>query len=160
MNSDCQAVVLLCSMIGRADTEPVRPLSSKEWSDLERKIASSALDGPGSLLGSTTADLVRELEIEAAEAERIAALVGRAEQLDIELMRLTESGIAPLTRLDAAYPSRLRDSLKLVAPPVLFVAGARSLLNKGGIAVVGSRNIDERGHALSRCFVRQPPGTA
>ena len=136
-------------MIGRADTEPVRPLAPREWSDLERKIASSGLDGPGSLLGITTADLVRELEIEAGEAERIAALVGRVAQLDIELKRLAESGIAPLTRLDNAYPSRLRDSLKLVAPPVLFIAGARSLLDRGGIAVVGSRNIDKPGHAFA-----------
>jgi predicted Rossmann fold nucleotide-binding protein DprA/Smf involved in DNA uptake len=149
VDSDCQAVVLLCSMIGRADSEPVRPLAPKEWSDLEVKIASSGLDGPGSLLGLTTANLARELEIESGEAERIAALVGRADQLDIELKRLADSGIAPLTRLDAAYPSRLRGSLKLVAPPVLFLAGARSLLNKGGIAVVGSRNIDESGHAFA-----------
>jgi predicted Rossmann fold nucleotide-binding protein DprA/Smf involved in DNA uptake len=136
-------------MIGSADGEPVRPLTPREWSDLERKIGSSGLQRPGALLGLTTADLVLELEIESAEADRIRALVGRAEQLDIELNRLAERGIAVLTRLDPAYPSRLRDSLNHVAPPVLFTAGARSLLDKGGIAVIGSRNIDESGQEFA-----------
>ena len=149
MDSDCQVVVLLCSMVGPADAEPVRPLTPREWTDLEQKISSAGLEGPGALLGLATADLVRQLEIESAEADRIAALVGRAAQMNLELSRLAEKGITVLTRLDHSYPSRLRNSLKHVAPPVLFTAGEQRLLDKGGIAVVGSRNIDESGQAFA-----------
>jgi len=63
--------------------------------------------------------------------------------------RLSERGIDVLTRVDREYPSRLLNSLKHVAPPVLFVAGRRRLLDRGGIAAVGSRNIDESGQAFA-----------
>jgi predicted Rossmann fold nucleotide-binding protein DprA/Smf involved in DNA uptake len=38
------------------------------------------------------------------------------------------------------YPSRLKKHLKADAPPVLFGCGNRQLLDKGGIAMVGSRD--------------------
>jgi predicted Rossmann fold nucleotide-binding protein DprA/Smf involved in DNA uptake len=136
-------------MLGPADAEPVRPLTPREWTDLEQKISSAGLAGPAALLGLATFDLRRELEIESDEADRIAALVGRATQMNVELTRLAERGITVLTRLEHSYPSRLRNSLKHVAPPVLFTAGERSLLDKGGIAVVGSRNIDESGQSFA-----------
>ena len=150
MDSDSQAIVLLCSMIGRADDEPVRPLAPKEWSELERKIASSGIDGPDGLLGLSAADVARELDVELSLADRIAALLGRECQMEIELERLSERGIGVLTRIDREYPSRLLNSLKHVAPPVLFTAGRRGLLDRGGIAAVGSRNIDEGGQAFAR----------
>ena len=149
MHSDSQALVLLCSMIGRADDEPVRPLGPKELSDLERRITSSGIEGAGGLLGLSAADVARELEVDRSEADRIVALLGRGRQMELELQRLSERGIDVLTRIDREYPSRLLNSLKHVAPPVLFVAGRRRLLDLGGIAAVGSRNIDESGQAFA-----------
>ena len=150
MNSDSQALVLLCSMIGRTDDEPVRPLGPKEWTDLELKIGSSGIEGPGGLLGLSALDVARGLEIDLTEADRIVALLGRVSQMAIELERLGESGIDVLTRVDREYPSRLLNSLKHVAPPVLFTAGKRRLLDRGGIAAVGSRNIDESGQTFAK----------
>ena len=48
-----------------------------------------------------------------------------------------------MTRSDSDYPKRWKHRLKNDAPPVLFGAGNRDLLNRGGIAVVGSRDLDE-----------------
>lgn len=150
MDSDSQVVLLLCSMIGRADDEPIRPLGPKEWSELERKITTSGMGGPGGLLCLSAADLARELELELSEADRIAVLLGRESLIEIELERLSERGIGVLTRVDREYPSRLRNALKHVAPPVLFTAGRRGLLDRGGIAAVGSRNIDESGQSFAK----------
>jgi predicted Rossmann fold nucleotide-binding protein DprA/Smf involved in DNA uptake len=50
-----------------------------------------------------------------------------------------------VTLADDRYPDRLRDRLAADAPPVLFGAGDRELLHGGGIAVVGSRDVDEAG---------------
>ena len=44
-----------------------------------------------------------------------------------------------VTYLDDDYPTRLNEKLKFKAPPVLFGVGNKSLLNSGGMAVVGSR---------------------
>jgi predicted Rossmann fold nucleotide-binding protein DprA/Smf involved in DNA uptake len=70
--------------------------------------------------------------------------------MEIELERLSERGIGVLTRVDREYPSRLLNSLKHIAPPVLFTAGRRGLLDRGGIAAVGSRNIDESGQTFAK----------
>ena len=44
----------------------------------------------------------------------------------------------------------MRSRLKAQSPPLLFYAGPLELLGSGGIAVVGSRNVDEDGAAFAR----------
>jgi len=52
--------------------------------------------------------------------------------------------------MDELYPARLLETLKHQAPTVLFGAGDIRLLQRAGVAVVGSRNIDEAGAAFAR----------
>jgi predicted Rossmann fold nucleotide-binding protein DprA/Smf involved in DNA uptake len=66
-----------------------------------------------------------------------------------ELERLEELGIWVITRFDEAYPPRFTERLKSAAPLMLYGAGDARLLNRPGLAVVGSRNIDQRGFALT-----------
>ena len=47
-----------------------------------------------------------------------------------------------LTLADDSYPWRIRDRLAQDASPVLFVTGDRSILEAGGVAIVGSRDVD------------------
>ena len=68
----------------------------------------------------------------------------------LELEHLAASGIWCVTRLDDAYPARLRNTLKHQAPPVLFGAGEFEILQKPAIAIVGSRNLDESGESFAR----------
>jgi DNA processing protein len=48
-----------------------------------------------------------------------------------------------LSRADADYPRRLKDFLRENAPAVLYGCGDIGLLDRGGLAVVGSRNVDD-----------------
>ena len=48
------------------------------------------------------------------------------------------------------YPARYKSHLKDIAPPLLFGVGDRSLLCGGGLAIVGSRNVDEAGELFTR----------
>src|SRR5207244_529438 len=57
-------------------------------------------------------------------------------------------GAAP--RVDEHHQPHLRARLKHQAPTVLFGAGNIRLLQRAGVAVVGSRNIDEAGAAFAR----------
>ena len=50
------------------------------------------------------------------------------------------AGLWVMTRADQDYPSRLKRRLGTDSPAVLYGYGNRSLLNSGGLAVVGSRN--------------------
>jgi predicted Rossmann fold nucleotide-binding protein DprA/Smf involved in DNA uptake len=75
--------------------------------------------------------------------------MARGGQLSIELERLQALGIWVITRADEKYPAHLRERLKAQAPPVLFGAGPARLLTRKGVAVVGSRNVDEGGAAFA-----------
>jgi predicted Rossmann fold nucleotide-binding protein DprA/Smf involved in DNA uptake len=152
LSDDGKAVVMLCShlALNHDDGETVAaPFTPKEWNALAHKIQGSQLT-PRGLLGKPVVDLSKELEIPQDEAERIAGLLARGGGIALELEQLAASGIWCVTRVDDAYPVRIKSTLKHQAPPVLFGAGELSILDKPAIGIVGSRNIDEAGVAFAR----------
>jgi predicted Rossmann fold nucleotide-binding protein DprA/Smf involved in DNA uptake len=126
------------------------PFTLSEWNKLARQVHDSPLKQPAALQGRTAADLARELAIPPDGAERIAQLLERSGRLALELDGLFSRGMWAVTRADEQYPAKLRDTLKHQAPTVLFGAGSLPLLRRGGIAVIGSRNIDEAGTAFAQ----------
>ncbi len=149
LNDDNQAVLLLCSTVGASESSDARPLSAREWNEMSQKIGASTLGAAGALLGLGAAEIAAELEIPPADAERLHHLLEDSESVSIEVGRLASLGITAVTCVDDDYPPRLRESLKHMAPPVLFAAGKLALLNRGGVAVVGSRSVDERGKSFA-----------
>ncbi len=85
------------------------------------------------------------LKLSTMVADRLCQLLGRGGPLAIELERLSSLGIHVVTRADAHYPKRLKQVLGSKAPSVLFVAGDQGLLSREGLAVVGSRDVNEVG---------------
>jgi predicted Rossmann fold nucleotide-binding protein DprA/Smf involved in DNA uptake len=100
---------------------------------------------PAGLLSFSADKLRTRLEIPADYATRITQLVERTNDLHHELNRLSSLGIFPLTRADSDYPERYRLRLKDSAPAVVFYSGEKALLGQPGIAVVGSRHLDDAG---------------
>ena len=147
LSEDSAAVAMLCSQIGLGgnDEDEAAPLTLREWNALARKIQDSDVRQPGVLLGLSAQDVAKRLDLAAAEANRIVRLLARGGTLALELEHLAASGIWCVTRVDDAYPVRLRNSLKHQAPTVLFGAGDLAILQRPAIAIVGSRNLDERG---------------
>ena len=158
LSDDGQAILALCSNLAlpeEAADAPPEPLKLSEWNQLERQIQSSSLSHPQALRDLSADALGKELSLSAEEAQRIIGLLGRSGRLALELENLFSKGIWPLTRVDELYPAQLRDTLKHQAPTVLFGAGDIHLLRKAGIAVVGSRNIDEAGAAFAAAIGRK-----
>jgi predicted Rossmann fold nucleotide-binding protein DprA/Smf involved in DNA uptake len=146
LSEDGAVVAMLCSHLGLAAAESqVAPLALKEWNALARRIHDSDIKSPASLIGLSSEDLIRGLELAPAEAERIVQLLSRGGGLALELDHLAASGIWCVTRADESYPSRLRNTLKHQAPAVLFGAGALAILEQPTVAVVGSRDLDDSG---------------
>jgi DNA processing protein len=133
-----------------AAADGIAPFTLSEWNKLARQIHDSTLRQPAALQGRTAADLARELAIPPDDAERIVRLLDRSGRLALELEALFSRGLWAVTRADEQYPAKLRDTLKHQAPTVLFGAGSLQLLQRGGIAVIGSRNIDEAGTAFAQ----------
>jgi predicted Rossmann fold nucleotide-binding protein DprA/Smf involved in DNA uptake len=153
LGDDGQAMLLLCSSLALPPTAKemdLSPLKLSEWNQLERKIRESSLKNPAALHGRSADELSKSLALPIDEAERIARLLEFAGPLSLELQNLFESGLWAVTRADENYPTHLRDTLKHQAPTVLFGAGDIRLLQRTGVAVIGSRNIDEAGAAFAR----------
>lgn len=153
LSDDGQVLLALCSNIALPDgtaAEGLEPLKLSEWNQLARQIQASALKQPSALQGCSAEQLGKELNIAIEEAERIVRLLDCSGRLALELENLFAKGLWAITRVDEHYPARLRATLKHQAPTVLFGAGKIELLQRAGIGVVGSRNIDETGAAFAR----------
>ena len=150
LTADSKAVLLLCSTLAlaRSDATP-KALSRTEWNELARTIASSEIKRPAGLFGMPAERLQQALGIDGSLADRVAMLLNRGGQLSIELARLESLGIWVVTRADATYPRQLKEKLKGHAPPVLFGAGNAAHLHTRGVAIVGSRNVDDDGAAFA-----------
>ncbi|MDP9331967.1 MAG: DNA-processing protein DprA [Actinomycetota bacterium] len=121
-------------LVSRSVPSDERPLSAREfWSLIE------CVDDPSRLLGCDTAAL--EQSIGSKLAPRVAALLDRATALALELERLDNAGIATLSPFDDLYPTRWRDRLGASAPALVHTVGPARLLDRGGIAIVGSRDV-------------------
>lgn len=148
LTDDSFALFLLCSHLGLGDEPDAKPLSVREWNLLEQRLTGNSLN-VAKLPGSSAEQIKSDLQIDDDEAARLASLVDRASAMEQELERLAELGIWVLTRFDEDYPPRFTERLKGAAPVMLYGAGSARLLNHRGLAVVGSRNIDPRGFALT-----------
>jgi DNA processing protein len=149
MTADSQTMLLLCSHLGLPAGDELKPLTLREWNPLALKLQASSLKRPGALLDAGIGKIRAELDLDEDEAVRLRRLLDRGGSLAIELERLESLGIWVMTRVDAGYPERLRERLKNSAPTVVFGAGPPELVGKPGLAVVGSRNVDDIGSAAA-----------
>jgi predicted Rossmann fold nucleotide-binding protein DprA/Smf involved in DNA uptake len=76
------------------------------------------------------------------EVDRVEALLDRGGALGLALESWLSKGLWVIGRGDPDYPRLLKQKLRRGAPPLLFGAGARSGLDTGGVAIVGSRAAD------------------
>ena len=153
LSDDGQAVLALCSAFALpqgAGEQACEPFKLSEWNQLARQIQDSPFQTPAGLQGQASEGLAKGLSVPMDQAERIARLLDRAGRLALELEALFAKGMWAVTRVDEQYPLRLRKSLKHQAPTVLFGAGESRLAQRGGVAIIGSRNIDEAGVAFAQ----------
>ncbi|MFN8556646.1 MAG: DNA-processing protein DprA [Dehalococcoidia bacterium] len=149
---DSLAIIMLRSELAlpRGGHQRLRPLHAAEWGRVVAHLKQSGLKRPGVLLGKSSHEVQAALEIEPSLADHLAALLDRAGQLAIEIDRLAAQGIWISTRFEETYPTRLAQRLRGRTPAVLFGAGPWRVLNQEGVAVVGSRDLDEAGGAFAR----------
>ena len=101
-------------------------------------------------------DLLQHKNVELAaigsgiDQQRLNHLLGRGVQLGFSVEEWQRNGIWVISRSDQDYPVRYKKHLKDKAPPLLFGVGDRSLLKGGGVAIVGSRNVDSDGENFTR----------
>lgn len=148
-SADSQVILSLCSHLGLSSQSDVSPLSTREWNSVARRLYANTIQ-PEELLHIETSQLFDLLDQDEPLIKRITALLSRSGSLAIELERLESLGIEVLTRADTDYPVRYKQRLKENAPVLLYYSGERALLGQPGIAIVGSRNLDEIGQLAAQ----------
>ena len=142
LTQNTQAILLLTAPLIAGRGETSRDLFSLgEYNRLAR-ILREKQKQPADLIGPDAQELI-ELCAQPFGRERLDALLGRGFLLSQAVERWNARAIWVISRADASYPKRLKARLKEDAPPLLYGCGDIALLEKGGLAVVGSRHVDD-----------------
>ena len=135
MTGSERGFLLLCSHLGNPGR---RPLTVAQFRKLSRRVR-DAEKAPGD----------RELEISdltalgygRQEAAHIIDLFSEEALLDRYLAKAAKYGCIPLTPLTVGYPRRLWEALGDDAPACIWARGDLTILDRPGIALVGSRDL-------------------
>ncbi len=145
LTADTKAIILLSGVFGKDHT--ISPLSPTEYNTLARCLVRENLR-PAALL--TMGDFSNVALGSGIDGHRLTRLLSRGVQLGFAVEEWQSSGLWVISRSDSDYPERYKTHLREKAPPLLFGAGDKSLLHGGGLAIVGSRNVDAQGGEFTR----------
>lgn len=142
LSPNTQAILLLTAPLiaGRGPSSPDL-LTPGEYKRLARHLREIQRQ-PADLVSPDANDLLRACQPVIDEG-RLQRLLGRGFLLSQVIERWQARAIWVISRADPEYPRRLKVRLREDAPAVLYGCGDISLLESGGLAVVGSRNVDD-----------------
>ncbi|MBO4316799.1 MAG: DNA-protecting protein DprA [Mailhella sp.] len=152
LSEDTKAVLLLCCPLGRKpDKEALKTLGPMEYSRFAAALYQyDNAKTPADIFAFSQDDLGIVAGMAKIDAERIKRLLDRWGNFAGALESWLRAGLWAVSRGDAHYPGRFRDHLKDQRPPFLFGAGDPVLLMRGGLGMVGSRDVDETGAEFAR----------
>ena len=146
LSPNAQAILLLTApLLAGRSRAAVTPLPLGDYNNLVRHLHDTEMQ-PADLLDS---EGLRELDSSWSglrtrrTLEDVRQLLERGFLLAQALERWSARAIWVVTRPDDDYPNRLRKKMRGKAPPVLYGCGDRDALDGGGLAVVGSRRVNE-----------------
>ena len=142
LSPNTQAILLLTApLIAERGSSSSELLTPSEYKRLARHLREIQRQ-PADLVSPDAADLLRACQPVIDEA-RLQRLLGRGFLLSQVIERWQARAIWVVSRADAEYPRRLKARLREDAPAVIYGCGDMGLLESGGLAVVGSRHVDD-----------------
>jgi predicted Rossmann fold nucleotide-binding protein DprA/Smf involved in DNA uptake len=141
ISPDTKVTLLLCNRLGQPDVTSDKILNTAEYAEICKWLHNQSMN---------LSDLFEQKVVDQyaifsrMNPKRLHALLNRGGALALAIEEWTNKGIWILSPRDENYPKRLTERLSEKAPPLLFGTGNADLLSKGGLAVVGSRDIGER----------------
>jgi predicted Rossmann fold nucleotide-binding protein DprA/Smf involved in DNA uptake len=142
MNDSTRASTLLCATLASDKQKADDPLTTSEFHRLLVALESLNSD-VAAMIGGGRATVLDQLTSRGWNSQRLSDLLAREAELDRAALRWSEINLSILSFLDDKYPARLRARLRDTAPPLLFFVGSDNLLDRGGLAIIGSRNTDD-----------------
>ena len=134
------ALLLTGPLVARREGASTDLLTSAEYLKLTRLLSKLNRE-PGDLLTTNPENFPVELRT-FSDSDRFRRLLARGFQLSQAVERWHSRAIWVVGNTDDRYPSRLTSRLKENAPSVIYGCGDAAILDSGGLAVVGSRDVD------------------
>jgi DNA processing protein len=94
-------------------------------------------------------EIKNEFHFSDKTASALAGLKTTISQIEDDYIRILDSGTEVITFFSERYPLRLRNILGNEIPPILYAYGNAELLGKQGVAVLGDREISQKGAQIS-----------
>ncbi len=150
VSENARAWLLLTAPLiaGNSDDLDTKALSLKEANKLGQKLKEEGRE-PLDLPGPGRAQLLAKLA-SILSPERLESLLDRGFQLSQALEKWESRGVWVTSRDDDDYPGCFASKLGERAPILIYGCGDKSLLEKGGLAVVGSRDADDQSLNFTR----------
>ena len=142
LSANAQAILLATAPLMAGAAEPSADLLTPgEYKRLARFLRDKEQE-PAALLGPDAGELLRD-RLLPVESERLRHLLARGFLLSQATERWQTRAIWIVCSSDTGYPERFKTRLRHDAPPVIYGCGDASILDTGGLAVVGSRHVDD-----------------
>jgi len=154
LSADTEVVLLLCGRFGGERQEPFQPLAGRDYGELAKWLNARGLR-PADLMTDAGRLQLQEVHQAKLERKRLEFLLGRGTAMALALERWNRGGLWVISRGDTEFPKRLKHHLKHAAPPLLYGAGNKELLDMGGLAIVGSRDATESALEFTRNIAAQ-----
>ena len=141
LSVNTKAILLLTAPLiaGRGSSES-DILTPGEYNRLARHLHAMQCE-PADLLSQESGNLYRACQ-DVVDAKRMQSLLGRGFLLSQVVEHWQARAVWVVSRADAAYPRRIKARLRDSAPALLYGCGDVNVLETGGLAVVGSRHVD------------------
>ena len=149
ISPNTQAILLLTSYFSKTKGESAKPLTPGEWGRFALWLKEKSLT-PEQLMTGHLDELLIGWSDKEITLDRTEALLRRGSALALAMEKWLRAGMWVMTRSDPDYPVRLKRRLREGAPAILYGCGNKALLNGGGLAVIGSRNVNDKDFAYSR----------
>ncbi len=131
--------------IALEQTHGIGPAHLMEIHDALKKQSLSVED----LCDLSSDDIRKEFSFPEKIAEAIAGIQSILPKIEEDYFKLLESGIDAITFFSDLYPIRLREVLGNAIPPILYVYGNSRLLKQKGVAILGDKDVSDKGEMIT-----------
>lgn len=101
------------------------------------------------LFDLTPGEIKAELYLKDVIADAVPQAGSRLNAVEQEYLSILDAGAGIVMFFEENYPSRLRKIMKNTCPPVLYVYGNKNLLKTKAAAILGDKNISEKGELIA-----------
>ena len=154
LSPNTRAILLLTApLIVKRSNREVKLLTHREYHGLAKCLHEAHAE-PADLLERGAGKLIDKCGW-IIDKTRLKALLGRGFELAQAVEDWHRQAIWVVSRADEDYPSMLKKRLKSNAPALLYGCGEKGIAATGGLAIVGSRNVDQSSLEYTRKIARQ-----